>query len=491
MGRIRDLLGNVSIGTKITLLMAIVVAPLVGALLYGLGHISQQGDISGVMIGVFVLAFIVALGLGAVVTMSITGPLRTAAEIAERISSGERDISIPIGPSDETGQLLGAMDQMLKSVRETERKHERLSHRYELILQSAGEGIVMLDAEGAITYINPSGAEMLGWDADELVGCDYHNLVGCLAPDAVGGPVCPVQGDPEEAAMGGGEQVLRRRDGTEFPAFCTVAPLKEGDEIKGLVIVLNDITQRKSTQQQLKETVEELNRSNEELEKFAYAASHDLQEPLRKVRAFGDRLADHLGGELEEKGELYLERMLDATRRMQQLIDDLLTYSRITTRARPFVQVDLQKVAGNVISDLDVRIQELDGRVEVGDLPTVEAEPVQMRQLLQNLIGNGLKFHRKGVPPVVKVDGQIISRDGEDYCRMTVKDNGIGFKEEYEDRIFTIFQRLHPRGEYSGTGVGLALCEKIVQHHNGSITAHGAPEEGATFVVELPKKQND
>lgn len=453
--------------------------------------LAQKSHITALMIGISVLALAVAVGLGAVVTLSITRPLETAADIAERVSAGERDIAIPTGGSDETGQLLGTMDQMLRSVRATERQLERLSHRYELILKSAGEGIAMLDSEGKITYINPSGAEMLGWESEQLVGQNFHELIGCLAPGSVDGPACPIQGEPQEAAMGGGEQVLRRRAGSEFPAFCTVAPLREDGETRGLVIVLNDITERKSAQQQLKETVEELNRSNEELEKFAYAASHDLQEPLRKVTAFGDRLVSHLGDELDEKGRLYLEHMESATRRMKQLINDLLTYSRITTRAQPFEEVDLQEVAHNVVSDLNIRIQEADGEVEMGRLPTIEAEPVQMRQLLQNLIGNALKFHRENVPPVVQVDGEVITKEGRQFCRLTVEDNGIGFKEQFTDRIFSIFQRLHPRGEYSGTGVGLALCQKIVQRHDGTITAHSAPDEGATFVIELPLRQND
>jgi PAS domain S-box-containing protein len=349
----------------------------------------------------------------------------------------------------------------------------------------------MLDSEGKITYINPSGAQMLGWKSEQLVGQNFHEMIGCLAPGPVDGPACPVQGEPEEAAMGGGEQVLRRRAGSEFPAFCTVAPLQEDGETRGLVIVLNDITERKSAQQKLKETVEELNRSNEELEKFAYAASHDLQEPLRKVTAFGDRLASHLEDELDQKGRLYLDHMESAARRMKQLINDLLIYSRITTRAQPFQAVDLQEVAHNVISDLEIRIQEVDGRVDVAALPTIEAEPVQMRQLLQNLIGNALKFHRENVPPVVQVDGEIITREEQQFCRLSVADNGIGFKEEFTDRIFSIFQRLHPRGEYSGTGVGLALCQKIVQRHDGTIDVHSAPDEGTTFVIDLPVKQNN
>jgi PAS domain S-box-containing protein len=244
--------------------------------------------------------------------------------------------------------------------------------------------------------------------------------------------------------------------------------------------------------QQHEETEKELERSNEELEEFAYVASHDLQEPLRKITAFGERLASRCGDELDDRARDYLERMQHASERMRDLISDLLTFSRVTTRAQPFKQVDLTQVAEEVVSDLEIQIQEVDGEVEVEPLPIIDAEPTQMRQLLQNLIGNGLKFHRDHVPSRVKVEAEI-TRDetGEEVCRLRVTDNGIGFDEKYLDRIFTIFQRLHPRGEYAGTGVGLALCGKIARRHGGTITAQSQPGQGATFLVTLPVEHED
>jgi len=239
----------------------------------------------------------------------------------------------------------------------------------------------------------------------------------------------------------------------------------------------------------------QLQRNNQELQDFAYVASHDLQEPLRKIQAFGDRLQTKCKEALSEQGHDYLERMQNAARRMQTLINDLLTFSRVTTKATPFVPVDLTKVTHEVLADLEVRLEQTEGRVEVGDLPTIDADPTQMRQLFQNLIGNALKFRREGEAPIVRVCGQHrLSQAGcltgnasaTELCHITVTDNGIGFDEKYLDRIFNVFQRLHGRNVYEGTGIGLAVCRKIVERHGGSITAHSTPGQGATFIVTLP-----
>ena len=243
----------------------------------------------------------------------------------------------------------------------------------------------------------------------------------------------------------------------------------------------------------------ELERSNRELQDFAYVASHDLQEPLRKIQAFGDRLKSVQGPKFDERGLDYLDRMQNAAGRMHTLINDLLTFSRVTTKAQPFVSTDLNEICTDVIDDLETLIQKTDGKVEVVDLPTIDADPLQMRQLFQNLIANALKFHRPDVDPVVIIRSESFTEaaDRSDdtsqtkFTRIFVEDNGIGFDEKYLDRIFTPFQRLHGRGEYEGTGIGLAVCRKIVERHGGSLTATSVPGKGSTFIAVLPNEQAD
>ncbi|GCE31558.1 sensor histidine kinase [Dictyobacter alpinus] len=234
-----------------------------------------------------------------------------------------------------------------------------------------------------------------------------------------------------------------------------------------------------------------LERSNQELQEFAYVASHDLQEPLRKIQAFGNLLEEEYGAEISD-GKEYLDRMRNAAARMRVLIDDLLTFSRVATKTLPFSPISLDLVARDVIEDLETRIQETQGTIELGELPTIEADSRQLYQVLQNLLGNALKFHRPNVPPVIKVSATIEENSQLDEfysgpnCILTVQDNGIGFDEKYLDRIFTVFQRLHGRTEYEGTGIGLAVVRKIVERHGGTITATSTIGEGSTFIVTLP-----
>jgi PAS domain S-box-containing protein len=252
--------------------------------------------------------------------------------------------------------------------------------------------------------------------------------------------------------------------------------------MKANAALLAEVDERRRAEEREAAAARELRRSNAELEQFAYVASHDLQEPLRKIQAFGDLLSTKHGAALPAEGQGYVGKMKASAGRMSRLIDDLLSYSRVTTHAKPFARVNLAATAEEVVDDLELRISKVGGRVEVGELPVVDGDPIQMRQLFQNLIGNALKFHRPDVPPVVRVTA---ARD-ETGWTISVADNGIGFEVRHAARIFQVFQRLHGRDEFEGTGVGLAICRKIVDRHGGTIVARGRPGEGATFVVTLP-----
>ena len=280
-----------------------------------------------------------------------------------------------------------------------------------------------------------------------------------------------------------GEIRNRAKDGSFYWVNTTIVPfLDEKGEPYQYVSIRYEITQRKAAEEKLRVYAGRLEISNRELQDFASVAAHDLQEPLRKIETFGDRLKIKADDVLPPDCKDYLDRMMSSATRMRRLIDDLLTFSRVATRTQPFVPTDLNVVLSEVLSDLEVRIEQVGGKVEHGLMPTLEADASQMRQLFQNLISNALKFHKAGQTPIVRVESSVARNE----CVITVSDNGIGFEEKYLDRIFTIFQRLHGRQAYEGTGVGLAVCRRIVERHGGKVTARSTPGEGATFIVTLP-----
>lgn len=267
----------------------------------------------------------------------------------------------------------------------------------------------------------------------------------------------------------------------------------------GVLGIFWDITERRRAEVQLQRYAAELRRSNRELQNFTYVASHDLQEPLRKVQAFGDRLVTKYSKALDDQGRNYLARMQRAAKRMQMLIDALLTYSEVTTRAQTLIPVDLNNLAREAIAESEIYFERMRGQVKItSDLPTIHADPFQMRQLISNLIDNALKFHREDEPPIVKIYAEELQEPAPyqddkapdaEFCRIFVEDNGIGFDEKYLDRIFQVFQRLHGRNVYEGAGVGLTICRRIVERHGGDITAKSAPGQGATFIITLPTRQ--
>jgi signal transduction histidine kinase len=262
-------------------------------------------------------------------------------------------------------------------------------------------------------------------------------------------------------------------------------------ELEEQLRVANDELERRVMERtaQLEETNANLERSNQELQDFAYVASHDLQEPLRKIQAFGNLLEEEYASQLGD-GKDYLRRMRGAAARMSTLIEDILSFSRVTTRARGFTPVDLNVVAIEVLDDLEARIEDTGATIQLEKMPVIDADAMQIRQLLQNLIANSLKFHKPDEKPVVKISAftEISQNDGKKYCTISIQDNGVGFDEKYLDRIFAVFQRLQNRDTFEGTGIGLAVCRKIVERHGGSITAKSKPGKGATFIIRLPSR---
>jgi PAS domain S-box-containing protein len=370
---------------------------------------------------------------------------------------------------------------------------ESAQARAQDILNSVGEGIIGLNANAQVIFVNPAAESLTMYREDEMIGGPIEELFLPMdGSDAVPAPAQAVISAPE--AQTAVEAMIKRKDGELLPVEFSRSAMRRG-AAGGVVIAFSDVSERKLAEEaqrqyaaELARLNEELARSNSELEQFAYVASHDLQEPLRKVQAFGDRLRAVAGPALTGDGDEYLERMQNAAKRMQVLISDLLAFSRVTTKTEPPVSVDLQSLVGEVLSDLEVRISELNADVQVSSLPAIQANRTQMRQLFQNLIGNALKFHKEGESPVVHVSAELRESGSNAHSEwsMTVKDNGIGFEQQYSDRIFGVFQRLHSRSEYEGTGIGLAVCKKIVELHGGDISVESSPGHGTTFTLTLP-----
>jgi PAS domain S-box-containing protein len=272
----------------------------------------------------------------------------------------------------------------------------------------------------------------------------------------------------------------------------------DGDAIK-VVGITRDITRLRNFERDRDRSIRELNRSNKELEEFAYIASHDLQEPIRKISTFGERLKAKFIDKLGPDGGLYLERIMASAENMRMLIDNLLEFSRTSRSSYAFEWINLQDIIANVKTDLELKIEETNASIVTSALPRLEAVASEMKQLFNNLLSNAIKFRKPAIAPVIKITSSKASKTekeehhlpvDKEFFKLQVSDNGIGFEEEYADRIFQIFQRLHGKAEYPGSGIGLAICKKIIDNHNGIMYAESKPDSGATFVVILPEKQS-
>ncbi|MEK7724769.1 MAG: PAS domain S-box protein [Acidobacteriota bacterium] len=397
--------------------------------------------------------------------------------------------------------LTNSYKKIAQDLRESEIELIKANNFTNNIMDSMVDFVVVVGLDLVIKRVNPAALKLNGYDEDEMIGQSVNILIadkgftekGVLALRKIG-------------FINNIEKLNRCKNGSIVPISLSMSVIKdEQGNDSAIVCVGRDVSESIKARRSIEESNERLRQSNRELEDFAYVASHDLQEPLRKIQAFGDRLMKKYSEILGEEGQDYISRMTQAANRMQRLINDLLAFSRITTKAQPFQSVDVKKITDEVISDLEVRIEETNGKVEIGELPQIDADPMQIRQLMQNLIGNALKFSQAGKSPQIKVysqdysdtsasfviDGKSVETTGsaDKKCQIIVQDNGIGFDEKYLDKIFTVFQRLHGRTEYEGSGVGLAVCRKIVERHQGNITAKSKEGEGSTFLITLPVKQ--
>lgn len=376
-------------------------------------------------------------------------------------------------------------------------------HTYRVFIEAMQEGAVTLDKQGLILYSNSTFASMVGQSLSSVMGIPFKS---CIAPASQAAYEAFFQQSWQEPLKV--EMSLRQGEKELICSLSATSLLL--DEGPCLSLILTDLTPQKQMQAELKVSNEQLaklnealtltnqslNRSNDNLKQFAYIASHDLQEPLRKVQQFGDLLANRYSSQLGD-GITYLERMQSAASRMSTLIRDLLSYSRISVQPETLKHIPLAEVIRLVLTDLELRIKETNAHIDIGPLPTVIGDISQLGHLFQNLISNALKFHKPGVAPLIHIRARRISADelpatvkssrqASLYEQIEVADNGIGFDEKYLDRIFQVFQRLHGKNEFSGTGIGLAICEKIVTNHGGVITASSQPGQGATFYIYLP-----
>ncbi|MBI4979105.1 MAG: PAS domain S-box protein [Spirochaetes bacterium] len=367
--------------------------------------------------------------------------------------------------------LIMLMVSVVKRRRATHALFES-EQKYRELFDSESDAIFLVDnGTGRILEANKAAGTLYGYPRETLIGMQYETLSG-MAPDHH-------EGRHSRAWMP--ESIHRRHDGSVFSVEITGSVfIFGGREVR--IVAVRDITQRKQAEEDSMRYLAEVERSNRELAEFAYAASHDLQEPLRKVQAFGDRLLTRFAADMHVEAKDYIERMMRSTERMQDLIKDLLLYSRINTAGLPFSSVDLATVIDEIAELFETQLMETGGRIIRGTMPVLEADRIQMLQLFQNLVSNAIKFRCAERPLEITVSSAVTGG----IVTIDVRDNGIGFEQQYVDKIFTIFQRLHSRERYEGTGIGLAICKRIIERHGGTINAWGMPGEGTLMRMVLP-----
>jgi PAS domain S-box-containing protein len=364
----------------------------------------------------------------------------------------------------------------------TERK--RAEEKFRLAIEASPQAIILMNVEGQINLVNAQAEALFGYTRAELLGQSVEMLVPPPFRAHHGQQRDAFFATPTPRPMGVGRDLSGlRKDGSLVPVEIGLNPITttEGHFVLASIV---DITERKWAENELRQTATELARSNAELEQFAYIASHDLQEPLRAVAGTVQLLQQRYAGQLDARADELIRHAVEGADRMQTLINDLLAFSRVATRGQPFKPTDCAAIFNNVLANLTVAIQESGAAITHDPLPTVMADRTQLLQLLQNMISNAIKFHGDDTPVIhLGVEHQ------EDEWLFAISDNGIGMEAQYFDRIFAIFQRLHTRREYPGTGIGLAMCKKIVERHGGRIWVESEPKQGSTFYFTLPDRK--
>ena len=391
--------------------------------------------------------------------------------------------------------ILGTYEDVTlrKRVEEALRESEE---KFRSLVETTSDFVWEVDFNGVYTYASPQVRDLLGYEPEEVLGRKPFEFMPQDESARVMTEFSALA--REHKPFVGIENVNIRKDGRRVVLETSGVPrLDARGNLLGYRGIDHDITDRKRAEEILRrshhdlellvqERTAELERKNEELQSFTFAASHDLQEPLRKIQTFTDLLANkHFDLENEQSRD-YIRRLHKTATRMREVIQSLLKYS-LYSQTQTLGQVDLKGIAREVISDLELQIRDTGAVVEIGDLPEIEADATQMRQLFQNLLDNALKFRGEGIQPLIKIHADCSLREGK--CEIHFEDNGIGFDEKYLERIFKPFQRLHGKDQYGGIGMGLAICAKVVEQHKGRITAKSTPGQGTTFIVTLPVKQ--
>lgn len=354
--------------------------------------------------------------------------------------------------------------------------------RYRGLLEAAPDAMVVVDQAGEIVLLNLQAEKQFGYSRDELIGQQVRNIIPEGFAERLIADDLRSAADALAQQIGTGiELIALRKDGTEFPIEIMLSPLESADGIL-VTAAIRDISVRRAAEATLAGTIDELRRSNDELGQFAYIASHDLQEPLRMVASYTQLLARRYVGRLDADADEFIAFAVDGATRMQRLIDDLLAYSRIGTQGVEISDVSAEDAFWRAVRNLGAAIDEQAAQITHDPLPTVLADETQLVQLFQNLLGNAIKYRGLGTP---EVHVSASPSEGGEVWTFAVRDNGLGIDPAYFERIFGMFQRLHGRDAFSGTGIGLAICRKIVERHGGTISVDSSPGQGSTFRFTL------